>query len=82
MSVLTIIKLYPISEVLEITTLSKDLLYKKIKDGSFPKNFKVAEKRTAWRAIDIQKWIDELAAPEEEKTNWLSYDYQKKEKKD
>lgn len=49
-------------EVQTLTTLSKSTLYAKIKDGSFPRPLSLGKQAVAWRASDIEAWIQ--AQPE------------------
>jgi prophage regulatory protein len=39
--------------------LAKATIYLKMKEGSFPKNFKIGARACAWLESDIEQWIDE-----------------------
>ncbi|MBL0914145.1 MAG: AlpA family transcriptional regulator [Sphingopyxis sp.] len=45
--------------VLERTGLSRTTVYRKIEEGSFPRQFRIAERCVAWRDSDIRQWMDE-----------------------
>lgn len=40
------------------TTLGKSCIYKKMSDGSFPKNVKISARKVAWREEDILAWMN------------------------
>ena len=46
------------SQVLEVVPFSAATLWRKCKDGTFPKPMKLSERVTAWRCGDIRKWLD------------------------
>ena len=50
-------RLLPLKRVLEVTSLSRATLYRKIEDGSFPAPLKIGRSRIAWRERDIIDWI-------------------------
>ena len=50
-------RLLPFKRVLEVTSLSRATLYRKIGDGSFPAPLKIGRSRIAWRERDIVDWI-------------------------
>jgi prophage regulatory protein len=41
---------------------SRAQLYRKVKDGSFPKPVRLGENKVAWLAAEIDAWIEEIAA--------------------
>ena len=50
-------RLLPFKRVLEVTSLSRATLYRKIGDGSFPAPLKIGKSRVAWRERDIVDWL-------------------------
>ena len=50
-------RLLPFKRVLEVTSLSRATLYRKIGDGSFPAPLKIGKSRVAWREKDIVDWL-------------------------
>lgn len=39
-------------------------LWRKVATGSFPKPFKLSPRVTAWRVVDVRKWISEQSRAE------------------
>lgn len=50
-------RLLSFKRVLEVTSLSRATLYRKIGDGSFPAPLKIGGSRVAWKERDIAEWI-------------------------
>ncbi len=50
--------LLPLPAVMVLTTLSKSKIYKDIKLGTFPKPVKLGARKSAWRAKEIESWLD------------------------
>jgi prophage regulatory protein len=44
--------------VMELTSFSRGTLYSKSRDGTFPKPVKISERRIAYRAADVQAWLE------------------------
>jgi prophage regulatory protein len=57
-STLALERLLPMPAVMDLTSLSKATVYRKIGDGSFPPPLKIGKSRVAWRQSDVAKWID------------------------
>lgn len=55
-------RLLKLKHVRELTTLSKTSIYNKMAAGNFPKPVKLGPKAVAWRARDIEEWINHLQA--------------------
>lgn len=47
-------------EVKEITKYSAATIYRKIKDGTFPRPIGLGGKAVRWRMADVQQWMSEL----------------------
>jgi prophage regulatory protein len=45
------------SQLTEIVPMSKATIWRKLKDGTFPKPVKLGERITAWRFDDIEAWL-------------------------
>ncbi len=43
--------------VLERTSLSRSTLYRKMDNGTFPRNFKLSERCAGWRESAINAWL-------------------------
>lgn len=54
-------RLLPMRAVIELTSLSKATIYRKIADGTFPRPLKIGKSRVAWRESEIAAWIAGLA---------------------
>lgn len=48
------------NQVMEVTGLSKATIYRRIKEGRFPKQVPIAVRAVGFRASDIQAWLDGL----------------------
>lgn len=46
-----------LDEVIKMTRLSNDAIYRKGKDGTFPKRFKIDKTHVRWHLHEIQEWI-------------------------
>lgn len=47
--------------VLDRTGLTRSTLYRKMQEGSFPRQHRIAERCVAWRDSDIRQWMEEQA---------------------
>ncbi len=54
--------LMPLRAVTQFTSLSRATVYRRIKDGSFPKPLKIGINRIAWRQEDLQSWLADCSA--------------------
>ena len=61
-------RLYDTDEVLEITGLSKSVLYEMVARGEFPAQVRISPRRVAWHRTDIEKWLESL--PQATPKNW------------
>ena len=50
-----------IKQVAKITTMSESTIKRKVQDGKFPKPLYLSERRKAWPARVVKRWLDELA---------------------
>lgn len=46
-----------ISQLTDIVPMSKATIWRKLKDGTFPKPIKLGDRITAWRLDDIEEWL-------------------------
>ena len=53
--------------VLERTGLSRSTLYRKMRDGTFPKRVRISEHCCGWRKSAINRWIADPSAYTEKK---------------
>jgi prophage regulatory protein len=49
-------------DVVQKTGLKRDSVYRKIRDGSFPKPLKLSERASGWIEGEVDQWIADLAA--------------------
>ena len=49
-------RLLTIREVSILTSLSRATVYRKVRDGSFPRPFPVSAGRVAWSALAVREW--------------------------
>ncbi|MBR9728288.1 helix-turn-helix transcriptional regulator [Shewanella intestini] len=52
-------KLIKLTEVIEITCLTKPTIYRMISEGKFPKQVSLGERAVAWVECEILAWINE-----------------------
>jgi prophage regulatory protein len=52
-----------LKSVIERTGLSRSTVYRKIDDGSFPRQIKIAERCVGWRESHIDKWLSHPPVP-------------------
>ncbi|MDX5983227.1 helix-turn-helix transcriptional regulator [Sphingomonas echinoides] len=50
-------RLLRITVVLQRTSLSRSTLYRKMAEGTFPKNIKISTRCAAWRESSIEDWL-------------------------
>ncbi len=46
-------------KVLKLVPFSKSTLWRRVKDGTFPKPLKLSNRVTVWRVEDIRQWIEQ-----------------------
>lgn len=46
-------------EVVAACGISRSLIYRLAKEGSFPRPVRVSARLSAWNSTDVQAWIDE-----------------------
>ena len=47
-------------QILAKLPISKATLWRKVKNGTFPKPIKLSEKVTAWQVSDIEEWLEAI----------------------
>ncbi|WP_089394510.1 helix-turn-helix transcriptional regulator [Pseudomonas delhiensis] len=50
-----------LDEVLHTTGLGKNTLYRRVREGSFPKQVRIGPNSVAWRQSDITEWMSDPA---------------------
>lgn len=53
-------RLLRIDEVLHVTGLSKNTIYRRMREGTFPRQIRIGPNSVAWRQSDIERWISSL----------------------
>ncbi len=56
--------LIPKKKVMEISSFSASSLWRRMQDGSFPRNYKIGPNRVAWRESEIFEWLNSKAGGE------------------
>ena len=51
--------IYRLEQVLEITGLGSDTIYRLAREGRFPKQIKLSERASGWISTDIEQWIEQ-----------------------
>jgi prophage regulatory protein len=46
-----------VSQLTKMIPVSKASIWRKVKDGSFPKPVKLGDRITAWHMADIEAWL-------------------------
>lgn len=59
-------RLIPISEVVNLTSLGRSTIYRYIKDKRFPKQVNLGIKNSAWVEAEIFEWIEERVRARDE----------------
>jgi prophage regulatory protein len=57
MSMTSANRILRLGSVLERTGLSRSTLYRKIEQGSFPRQVRISERCIGWRESDIERWL-------------------------
>jgi prophage regulatory protein len=58
-SMVSLDKVYFLSlnQTCEVVNLSRSTIYRKVKDGSFPKTVQLSPNRVGFRTSDLKKWV-------------------------
>ncbi len=51
------IRVIPLKEVVEITTLSRSTLFRMTEGGQFPAPRQIGERRVGWLSDEVQAWL-------------------------
>jgi len=55
-------RLLRLDEVLYTTGLGRNTVYRRIREGTFPKQVRIGPNSVAWRQSDISLWMSTLTA--------------------
>lgn len=61
-AVANIDRLLRLNEVLHTTGLGKNTVYRRIREGTFPKQVRIGPNSVGWRQSDIAQWMSTLTA--------------------
>ncbi|WP_227815112.1 helix-turn-helix transcriptional regulator [Nitrogeniibacter aestuarii] len=50
-------------DVIQVTSLSRSTIYRRMADGSFPNAIRIGTNRIAWRQEDLSAWLADCIAP-------------------
>lgn len=53
-------QLLKIKEVMAIVHLGRSTIYRKMKDGEFPKHFRTGKRAVHWKESEVREWYDSL----------------------
>lgn len=51
-------RLLRLPEVIEITGLGRDTIYRYIREGRFPRQRRISQRASGWREDEIRAWVD------------------------
>lgn len=51
-------RLLRLPEVIEVTGLGRDTIYRYIREGRFPRQRRISERASGWREDEIGAWVD------------------------
>ncbi|AAO56907.1 putative DNA-binding protein [Pseudomonas syringae pv. tomato] len=54
-------RLLRLDEVLHTTGLGRNTVYRRIREGTFPKQVRIGPNSVAWRQSEIARWITDLS---------------------
>ncbi len=54
----TPLRLLRLPQVIELTGLGRDTIYRYIREGRFPAQRRISDRASAWRADEITNWIE------------------------
>ena len=54
-------KLLSLRGVIEKTSLSKTVIYRLIREGSFPKQLRISVGRVAWHDEAVSRWVESIS---------------------
>ncbi len=55
-----------IAEVTRVTALSRNTIYKRMREGTFPKQVRLGPNSVAWLQSDISAWMTSVMSDESE----------------
>jgi len=55
-------RLLRLPQVIELTGLGRDTIYRYIREGRFPAQRRISDRASAWRADEITAWIESRPA--------------------
>jgi prophage regulatory protein len=51
------IRVMPLSEVIETTTISRSTLFRMVEEDSFPAPRQIGKRRVGWLSDEVQAWL-------------------------
>lgn len=52
----------PLPRIIEMTSMSKSTILRRVRDGGFPPPVRISARRIAWRRDDILAWLENQKA--------------------
>lgn len=59
-------RLLRLDEVLHVTGMGRNTVYRRIREGTFPKQVKIGPNSVAWRQSDIAQWMSSLTPSDDQ----------------
>ncbi|MBF8676166.1 AlpA family transcriptional regulator [Pseudomonas fulva] len=59
-------RLLRLDEVLHVTGMGRNTVYRRIREGTFPKQVKIGPNSVAWRQSDITQWMTSLTPSDDQ----------------
>lgn len=56
------VQLLRLPQVIKLTGLSRDTIYRMVREGRFPQHIKVSERASRWRADEVGNWLERLSS--------------------
>jgi len=66
---MTPIRFIRLKEVMRLTALARSTIYKKMKEGEFPKTVSLGDRAVAWVEGEIEDWIEEIITQRDKEAN-------------
>lgn len=55
-------RLIKLSEVMNMTALSRATIYRKMEAGEFPQRINLGARNVAWEEGEVHEWVEEMVA--------------------
>lgn len=52
-------QLIRLPQVMQLTTLSRTEIYRRVKEGTFPAQRRISHKMAVWRKAEVDRWVEQ-----------------------